>query len=74
MELTWPSGRLTLKSLSASPGAACEVAPPPPPPIDCDLRELSELERDRTGATARRRVAPLPANKLLRSDGLRAQM
>ena len=72
---TWPSGRLTLKCLSASPApppADCEEAPPLP--IDCDLRELSELERERTGATARRRVAPLPANKLLRSDGLRAQM
>lgn len=69
---TCPSGRLILNSLSLSAHEA--LAPAVADEMDCDLRELSELERDRTVATVRRLVAPLPASRLFSSEGLRAQM
>ena len=71
--LTCPSGRLTLKCPLLLPGSASWTAAAAA--AAADLRELSELDRDRAGAeTALRRVAPLPASRLLRSDGLLAQM
>lgn len=70
--VTCPSGKFTLNCLSPSWWwLCCDDAAA----TDCDLRELSEFDRDNAGAaTARLLVAPRPARRLLSSDGLRAQM